>query len=109
MPKSLVWINGQKLIRDSLPEDAPTPVSIEVEREGMVCSRFQAKAALAAAGLLSQVETAVASADPTAQLAWAEAIEFRRNSPTILALAAVVGLTETQIDDLFRSAMMIEA
>lgn len=82
---------------------------LERERADMVCSRFQAKAALAAAGLLSASEAAVAAADSTAQLAWAEAIEFRRNSPTIAALAAAVGLTDSEIDDLFRAAMQIEA
>lgn len=82
---------------------------LAAERARMVCSRFQAKAALAAAGLLSAAEAAVAQADPIAQLAWAEAVEFRRSSPTIVALGAAIGLTETQIDDLFRAAMVIEA
>jgi len=82
---------------------------LERERATMICSRFQAKAALAAAGLLDDAEAAVAAADATAQLAWAEAIEFRRNSPTIAALATAVGLKDEQIDDLFRAAMQIEA
>jgi hypothetical protein len=72
-----------------------------------VVSRFQAKAALSAAGLLPAVEAALADADPIAQLAWAEAIEFRRNSPTILGLAAALGLTSAQVDDLFHAAAAI--
>lgn len=83
--------------------------ALEIERSNMVCSRFQAKAALSAASLLTAVEAAVAAADATTQLAWAEAIEFRRNSPTIAALAAVLGMTDTEVDDLFRAAMAIEA
>jgi hypothetical protein len=83
--------------------DAPPPPVPDV------VSRFQAKAALAGAGLLASVEAALADADPLAQLAWAEAIEFRRQSPTILGLAAALGLTETQVDDLFHAAAQIEA
>jgi len=82
---------------------------LAVERSRMVCSRFQAKAALHAAGLLDDVETAMATADRFAQIAWADAIEFRRNSPTIKAMAAALELTEAQIDNLFRAAMQIEA
>lgn len=88
------------------PPDAPT---IEEERKAMVASRFQAKAALIQAGLMAQAETAVASADPVIQLAWAEANVFERNSPAIAALGAAIGLTETELDDLFRAAMQIKA
>lgn len=72
-------------------------------------SRFQARAALLAAGLLSDVEAAVAAADPFAQLAWAEAQEWRRDSPTLLALAHGIGLTDADIDDLFVQAAAIRA
>jgi len=81
------------------------------ERAAMVCSRFQAKAALANAGLLSSAESLVANSSETVKLAWAEAIEFKRLSPTIIALAGPDGLdlTDEQIDALFRAAMQIEA
>ena len=88
----------------------PTPEDIlAAERAGMVVSRFQAKAALLQAGLLDPVEAALAGADPVARLAWAEAVEFRRLSPTIATLAASLGLSEAQLDDLFRAAGAIEA
>lgn len=83
--------------------------ALQLERAQMVCSRFQARAALLSAGLLATVEAAVAQADAFVQIAWADAVEFRRNSPTIAALQSAVGLTDAQIDDLFRSAMQIEA
>ena len=79
------------------------------EREGMVCSRFQAKAALLQAGLLDQVQVAVDDAEPFVRIAWAEAVEFRRNSPTIAALAKSVDMTDEQVDDLFRAAKKIRA
>jgi hypothetical protein len=92
------------------PPPGPPPEEIlAVERARMVVSRFQAKAALLQAGLLDQVSAALADADPVAQLAWAEAVEFRRMSPTILGLAATIGLTDEQLDDLFRAAAEIEA
>jgi len=53
--------------------------------------------------------TEVAQADPLTQLAWAEAVEYRRDSPAILTLAGVLELTDEQVDDLFRTAMQIEA
>lgn len=73
-------------------------------------SRFQARAALAMAGKLEEVDVAIAnSGNVIAQLAWSDAQVFERNSPTIAALAASLGLTEAQIDDLFRQAAKIVA
>jgi len=72
-------------------------------------SKFQAKAALAQAGLLDQVKQAVASADTITQLAWEDATEFNRNSPTIAALSQALGLTDEQVDDLFKQADQIAA
>ena len=82
------------------PPPPPVPPSV---------SRFQARAALHLAGLLTAAEAAVASAGPMVQIAWADAQEFRRDSPTIATLAASIGLTEAQIDDLFREAAQITA
>jgi len=97
------WVDGE-WIDNRDPADL-----LAAERAGMVCSRFQAKAALLAAGLLPTIEALVANSEPFVQLAWAEAVEFRRTSPTILALQSATELTDEQIDDLFRVAMGIEA
>jgi hypothetical protein len=43
------------------------------------------------------------------KLAWAEAIEFNRQSPTVLAMASALSLTEQQLDDLFTAAAAISA
>ncbi|PWE32788.1 hypothetical protein DDZ14_08560 [Maritimibacter sp. 55A14] len=89
---------------------APDPAeALAAERAGMIVSKFQAKVALLQAGLLSQVETAIQSADAVTQLAWAEANEFHRDSPAIAALSAAIGLSETEVDDLFRAAAVIAA
>lgn len=75
-----------------------------------IVSRFQAKAALALAGKLTAAEAAVtASGDVVLQLAWAEANEFRRNSPGINALAPLIGLDAAGLDALFIAAAQIEA
>ena len=82
---------------------APAPVIPQV------VSRFQAKAALLAAGLLDDVEAAMAQASPVAQLAWSEAIEFRRDSTTVAAMASQLSLTDENLDDLFVAAAQITA
>ena len=70
---------------------------------------FQAKAAIYAAGLLPAVEAAIAAAPKVAQLAWSDATEFTRDSPTIAALSAQLGLSSAQVDALFIAAAAIEA
>ena len=103
------WSSGEKVVRDALPGELPEQADpLEAERAGMVASRFQTRAALMMAGLLPMVEAAIAGADPLTQMAWAEATEFRRLSPTITRLADGLALDEATIDELFRSAMTIE-
>jgi hypothetical protein len=74
-------------------------------------SRFQARAALHLSGLLESVETLMQSpeTDMLARLAWQDAQEFKRQSPTVLAMASALGLTDAQIDELFIAAAGIEA
>lgn len=70
-----------------------------------VISRRQAKQALLQAGLLDVAEAAIAaSADRAAQIDWADAQEFRREWATLISMQNALGLTDEQIDDLFRLA-----
>ncbi len=80
-------------------------------RESAVISPFQARAALAAAGLLATVETLMANPDTPemVRLAWQHAQEFRRSSPMLQALAATLGLDDQALDELFESARSISA
>lgn len=90
----------------------PTPEEIlEQERAVMICSRFQAKAALMLAGHLDAVEAIISNSDALTQLAWREVTEFRRDSPMLAALAAQLDppLSDTDIDELFRAAMQVTA
>lgn len=69
-------------------------------------TRFQAMAALLQAGLLDDVDAIMADAStpPLYKLAWREAAEFERASPTIAALADCLHLTDEQVDALFIDA-----
>lgn len=92
--------SGAPLFAD-IPVYPPVPETV---------TRFQARAALLIAGLLAPTEAAVAaSGDAMLQLAWAEAVEFKRHSPSLLALGAAIGLTSADIDALFRQAAQINA
>lgn len=75
-----------------------------------VVTRFQARAALHLAGLLTTVEALMTDpqTDMLARLAWQDAQEFRRQSPTVLSMAATLGLTDAQLDALFTTAAGIE-
>lgn len=89
------------------------PIAVDPPPPGppQVVSRFQARAALHLAGLLPQVETLMAdpATDTLARLAWTDAQEFRRTSPTLLAMASALSLTDEQLDQLFATAAGIEA
>ena len=76
-----------------------------------VVSKFQAKAALLHFGYLDAVEAIMANpATPAiAKLAWSEAQEFLRDSPTVAMMAGALGLTAAQVDDLFRFAATVTA
>jgi len=71
-------------------------------------SMRQARLALHAAGLLTLVDAAIAAMpepDKTAaQITWEFAQTVDRNFGMVPALAAAMGMTETQIDDLFIAA-----
>lgn len=80
---------------------APAPVPAMV-------TNFQARAALIAAGLFDQADAAVkASTNPLALPAWEYSSTISRSSPLLDALASGLGLTDAQIDDLFRQAAAI--
>ena len=96
------FIDGEWTVVDSTEQPTPVPQSV---------SRFQARAALHLAGLLDQVEgLMVDPSTPTlARLAWADAQEFKRSSPTIASMAQALGLSDEDVDALFISASAIDA
>lgn len=84
------------------PVESLVPVSV---------SRLQARAALAQAGLFFAVDAYMSGlpADNIQRLAWQDATEFLRGSATVAAMATMLGLTESQVDQLFITAKGIEA
>lgn len=84
--------------------DPVTPVPASVTRR-------QARIVLSRHGYLATVEAALAGmegqAGEEARIEWADASEFRRDHPLIAAIAAILGLTEQQIDALFIEAAAI--
>lgn len=74
-------------------------------------TRFQALAVLAAGGYLDTVRTYINTLDVNnvQRLAWENAADWERTSPTLNALAAILGLDDTQVDDLFIAASSISA
>ncbi|MEX0801699.1 MAG: hypothetical protein WD379_10835 [Dehalococcoidia bacterium] len=96
---------------DGYPEIPMTEEQLQDWRDNAVVTRFQARAALRQAGLREQVDAIIddPETEPLVVDAWVDAQEFRRMSPTVLNLAAALGLTEIEVDDLFNQATTIEA
>lgn len=80
---------------------APLPVP------AMVTMR-QARLALLQNGMLTQVNTAVAkmpgAAGDAARIEWTFSSTVERNHPLVQSVTGALGLTESQLDDLFRLA-----
>ena len=73
-----------------------------------VVSMRQARLALLGAGLLSQVNDALAAMagieGEAARIEWEFAAEVKRSSPLVVSLSAALGLSEAQLDALFTQA-----
>ena len=83
------------------PGPATPSVPIEIPQ-------WQARTALHRAGLLSQIEAAVAaSGNPEVQIAWQYAPNIRRDSAFVLEMASALGLSNAQLDGLFIAASEI--
>ncbi len=87
----------------NIPEPADEPV-IAIPQ---IISRFQAKAVLLQMELLDDVEALMTSASPIVKLAWENAVEFNRQSPSLLAMASALGLSSEQLDALFIEASKV--
>lgn len=85
--------------------------SIPISPVPQIITRMQAKMALQQAGLLNSIQAHMDDPDmnPMYKIAWNEAQEFSRNSPTIAALQGILGLTDESIDNLFRSGSLFTA
>ena len=64
----------------------------------------QARLELLKRGLLDEVEAVITAAGRAAQLEWEYAAVVERTNPAVAAVQQQQGLTDAQIDDLFREA-----
>lgn len=91
----------------ALPPALPEYVPV-VDPVPEVVTMRQARLALLGAGLLAQVNTAVANMPgaegAAAHIEWEYAQEVRRNSALVAGLSAALGLADTQLDALFVAA-----
>jgi sugar phosphate isomerase/epimerase len=92
-----IQANGLEAYTHAELSTRPTPVPESI-------SPLQARKALRQAGLLPVVTSALDAADEETREAWEYATEIRRENALVAAIAAGVGMTAEQIDDLFRLA-----
>ena len=67
----------------------------------------QARLALLGAGLLDDVEAAVAQAPRAVQIEYEYSSELHKDWPTLVMLAAALGMTDEQVDQLFITASQL--
>lgn len=88
----------------------PSPSDLlDWQREQMSVPRLYARLVLVQAGLWDHVSAWASSADPANLAYFEDAQTWRRTDATLAAAAAALGLTDTQMDDLFLAAIELEA
>lgn len=68
---------------------------------------YQARVALSNAGLRTQTETAISNSDQSVRDAWEYGTTVERDSPFILGISTILGLTDAEVDALFIAAGQI--
>jgi hypothetical protein len=104
-PDYLAWLAAggvPEVMPTTITPASPDPVPLSV-------TRFQARAALQLAGLLDDAEAAVAKSHPLSRIAWEHAHVYRRDSPTVISIGKQLGLSEADMDELFKTAASITA
>jgi len=96
------WLAEGNTPEPYVPPPPPIPATV---------TRFQALAVLAAGGYLDTVRTYIATLgeDNITRLAWENAADWERTSPTLNALATMLNLTSAEVDDLFVAASQVSA
>ena len=104
-PDYLAWLAAggvPEAMAITTPPEPTDPIPLSV-------TRFQARAALQLAGLLDDAEAAIAQAHPLSRIAWEHANVYRRDSPTVISIGQQLGLSEAEMDELFKTAASITA
>ena len=104
-----------ELFSTQAEKDAAIAADIEAKRKASVpasVTRRQAKQALLLNGLLANVQPAIDAIPDAAQRAmiqieWDDSQVFERDRPALITLGSALGLTNTQLDDLFIGAAQL--
>ena len=86
--------------------DKPDPI-ITASDIPLAVSMRQARLALKQEGLLATVQSNIDALPEESQIEWEYAAQVERSSPLVASLGAALGLTETQLDDLFKLAITL--
>jgi hypothetical protein len=100
----LEWLAEGNTPDPYVPPPPPIPATVTV-------TRFQALATLAAGGYLDTVHTYIDALPRTnvQRLAFENATDWERSSPTLNALATMLNLTSAEVDALFVAASQVSA
>jgi len=98
----LAWLAEGNTPEPYVPPPPPIPATV---------TRFQALATLAAGGYLDTVHAYIDTLPRSniTRLAWENAADWERTSPTLNALATMLNLTSAEVDDLFVAASQVSA
>ena len=95
----------QWLLDGGIPEPEFTEAELAQQLEDAkpkVVTMRQARLALLQAGLLTTVDTAIANGiDGAMKIEWEYATEVRRDWESLITMATALGMTSSQLDDLF--------
>lgn len=72
-----------------------------------VVTMRQARLALDAAGILPSVQAAINAGSNAAKITWEYSSDVERHNGLVPTMAATLGMTETQIDNLFIAAALL--
>ena len=108
LPDGTVLDNNSTSLPDgwSIVADIDTTPIDAVDASGVpqAVTARQARRALNAAGLLDNIDAALATMPRDAQIEWEYAHEIRHDSPLIAGVASGLGLDKAAIDELFTQA-----
>jgi hypothetical protein len=98
----LAWLAEGNTPEPYVPPPPPIPAMV---------TRFQALATLAAGGWLDTIHVYIDALprNNVQRLAFENATDWERTSPTVNAIAAMLGLSDAQVDDLFIAASQVSA
>jgi hypothetical protein len=98
-------------VRDFTPDEVAD--NLEAERQEMVITKRQGRQQIIIMGLLDAVQTAINSITDPVQRAliqsyWDDSTEYRRTHQSMIDLAPAVGISDTELDQAFRDAALLD-